>query len=53
MTAFFLGIFLIKYRIEYLITFPFLSLLFVYYFSIGLGRNSITQTLKNYIKINI
>ncbi len=44
MTAFFLGIFLIKYRIEYLITFPFLSLLFVYYFSIGLGRNSITQT---------
>ena len=44
MTAFFLGIFLIKYRIEYLITFPFLSLLFVYYFSIGLRRNSATQT---------
>ena len=44
MTTFFLGIFLIKYRIEYLITFPFLSLLFVYYLSIGLGKNSITQT---------
>ena len=44
MTAFFLGIFLIKYRIEYLITFPFLSLLFVYYLSIGLSKNSITQT---------
>ena len=44
MTAFFLGIFLIKYRIEYLITFPFLSLLFVYYLSIGLSKDSITQT---------
>jgi 4-hydroxybenzoate polyprenyltransferase len=44
MTTFFLGIFLVKYRIEYLITFPFLSLLFVYYLSIGLSKNSITQT---------
>lgn len=41
--AFFLGIFLIKYRIEFLISFPFLALLFVWYLAIGLKPDSEAQ----------
>ncbi|MEM7281013.1 MAG: UbiA family prenyltransferase [Pseudomonadota bacterium] len=42
-SAFFLGIFLIKYRIEFLISFPFLALLFVWYFAIGMRPDSTAQ----------
>ena len=43
-SAFFLGIFLIKYRIELLISFPFIALLFAWYLKIGFEENSIVQT---------
>ena len=39
-TTFFLGIFLIKYRIEFVLLFPLLSLLFVEYFSMSMGDGS-------------
>jgi 4-hydroxybenzoate polyprenyltransferase len=38
--CFFLGIFLIKYRIEFLLTFPFISYLFAWYMQIALERDS-------------
>ena len=40
----FLGVFLIKYHISLILSFPFISLLFVWYLSIGLENNSIVQT---------
>ncbi len=42
-SAFFLGIFLIKYRIELLISFPFFAFLFVWYLKMGYKKNSIVQ----------
>ncbi|MGR3762422.1 UbiA family prenyltransferase (plasmid) [Roseobacteraceae bacterium NS-SX3] len=36
----FLGIFLIKYKIEFILSFPFIALLFAYYLSISLRRGS-------------
>lgn len=36
----FLGIFLIKYKIEFIISFPFIALLFAYYLSISLRMGS-------------
>lgn len=42
-SAFFLGIFLIKHRIELLISFPFFALLFVWYLKIGLRKDSVVQ----------
>ena len=42
--AFFLGVFLIKYRIEFLIIFPLLALLFTWYLAIGLRPASPAQT---------
>ena len=42
-SAFFLGIFLIKYRIEFIILFPFLAVLFMWYLSIGSRPNSVVQ----------
>jgi decaprenyl-phosphate phosphoribosyltransferase len=39
-STFFLGIFLIKYRIEFVLLFPFLSLLFVEYFLMSMGDGS-------------
>lgn len=42
-TALFLGISLIKYRIEFIVLFPFIAGLFVWYFHIGLKENSIVQ----------
>ena len=42
-SAFFLGIFLIKYRIEFLLTFPLFALLFTWYMAIGLKPNSAAQ----------
>jgi 4-hydroxybenzoate polyprenyltransferase len=43
-SAFFLGIFLIKYRIEFVISFPFLALLFAWYLAIGFRAKSAAQT---------
>jgi decaprenyl-phosphate phosphoribosyltransferase len=42
-SAFFLGVFLIKYRIEFLLTMPFLALLFTWYLHIGMSVDSVTQ----------
>jgi decaprenyl-phosphate phosphoribosyltransferase len=38
--TFFLGVFLIKYRIEFVLLFPLLSLLFVEYFRMSMGEGS-------------
>lgn len=43
-SSFFLAIFLIKHRIELLISFPFLALLFTWYLYLGFEENSIVQT---------
>ena len=42
-SAFFTAIFLIKYRIEFLLTFPLLAVLFTWYVAIGLKRDSAAQ----------
>ena len=44
MAAFLAGVFLIKYRIEYLFAIPFLAGLFVYYLSLAMAENSIVQS---------
>jgi 4-hydroxybenzoate polyprenyltransferase len=41
--AFFLGVFLIKYRIEFLLSMPLFALLFVWYLHIGMKTDSVTQ----------
>lgn len=41
--AFFLGIFLIKYRVEFLVSFPFFALLFAWYLAIGMQPDSAAQ----------
>jgi len=41
--AFFLGVFLIKYRIEFLLCMPFLALLFAWYLTIGMRTQSAAQ----------
>ena len=43
-SIFFLGIFLIKYRIEYVLAFPLISGLFSFYLYLGMLDNSIVQT---------
>lgn len=42
--TFMLGVFLIKYRIEYIVSFPFIAILFVYYFSLALRDEPVVQT---------
>jgi 4-hydroxybenzoate polyprenyltransferase len=42
-SAFFLGVFLIKYRIEFLICMPFLAFLFTWYLVVGMRTNSVVQ----------
>lgn len=42
-SSFFLAVFLIKYRIEFLLTFPLFSLMFAWYLAIGLKPNSAAQ----------
>ncbi len=42
-SSFFLGIFLIKYRIEFLLTFPLFALLFTWYLAVGMQKNSAAQ----------
>ena len=41
--TFFLGVFLVKYRIEFLVAFPFLALMFAWYLAIGLRPASPVQ----------
>ncbi|MBN2381841.1 UbiA prenyltransferase family protein [bacterium] len=43
-SAFFMGVFLIKYQIEFFFALPFLAVLFSWYLHIGLKPNSIAQT---------
>jgi 4-hydroxybenzoate polyprenyltransferase len=38
-----LGVFLIKYRVEYILSFPFIAILFVYYFSLALKDDPVVQ----------
>lgn len=42
--TFMLGIFLIKYRVEYILSFPFIALLFVYYLFIAFKQDAVVQT---------
>jgi 4-hydroxybenzoate polyprenyltransferase len=42
-SAFLIGVFLIKYRIELLLSFPFFALLFTWYLAIGLKADSAAQ----------
>ena len=39
----FLGVFLIKYRVQYILLFPFLAAYFSWYFSIGMKEESVAQ----------
>jgi 4-hydroxybenzoate polyprenyltransferase len=41
--TFFLGVFLIKYRIEYFLSLPFITVMFVWYMQIALKKNSAAQ----------
>jgi 4-hydroxybenzoate polyprenyltransferase len=43
-SSFFLGIFLIKYRVEYILLFPLITILFVWYLSIGMRPLSAAQS---------
>ena len=43
MSAVFLGVFLVKYRIEYLVALPLFAVLFVWYLYIGMQTNSVSQ----------
>jgi decaprenyl-phosphate phosphoribosyltransferase len=43
-SAFFLGVFLIKYRIEFLLSIPFLAFLFTWYLVIGMRAQSPAQS---------
>jgi decaprenyl-phosphate phosphoribosyltransferase len=43
-SSFFLAVFLVKHRIELLLSFPFIALLFAWYLQIGFNKNSIVQT---------
>lgn len=42
-SAFFLGVFLVKYRVELLLSLPFLAILFTWYLQIGMKPNSPVQ----------
>lgn len=41
--TFFLGVFLIKYRIEYFLSLPFITVMFVWYMKIAFKKNSAAQ----------
>ena len=43
-SAFFIAVFLLKYRIEFLISFPLISLIFAWYLAIGMQSESVAQT---------
>jgi len=42
-SAFFFGVFLIKYKVEFLLIVPFLAFLFVWYMAIGMREDAVTQ----------
>ncbi len=42
-SAFFLGVFLVKYRIEFLLSFPLFAILFVWYAHIAMKPHSASQ----------
>lgn len=42
--TFLLGVFLIKYRVEYILSFPFIAILFAYYLAIALKAEAVVQT---------
>jgi 4-hydroxybenzoate polyprenyltransferase len=42
--CFFIAVFLVKYRIEYIFSFPLFALLFVFYLRLGLKESSVAQT---------
>ena len=44
LSSFFLGVFLIKYRIEFIVSLPFFALLFVWYLRMGMRTRSVAQT---------
>lgn len=41
--AFFFGVFMVKYKIEFILTLPFYSVLFAWYFNIGMKTDSSAQ----------
>lgn len=41
--SFFFGVFMIKYRIEFLLSFPLFAILFAWYLQIGMGKDSVAQ----------
>lgn len=43
-SAVFLGVFLVKYRIEFVLSLPLFAILFVWYLRIGMRAKSVTQT---------
>lgn len=49
-SVFFLGIFLIKYRVEFLLAFPLFAMLFTWYLSMGMRKHSPTQNPENIYK---
>ena len=44
LSVFFAAVFLVKYRAEYILSFPFFAILFGYYFNLSLNKEAITQT---------
>jgi len=42
-SAVFLGVFLVKYKIEFILSIPFFIILFVWYLQIGMQTNSVSQ----------
>src|SRR3546814_13005906 len=52
MAAFFLAVFLIKYRVEYLISFPLFALLFATYLWM-IGRASCRERVCKYVSISV
>ena len=41
--AFFIGVFMVKYKVEFLLAVPGFALLFVWYMAIGMRKDSVTQ----------
>ena len=50
MVSFFVATFIIKYKSEYLLLFPFISILLTYYLYLSLQKNSIVQTPEKLFK---
>jgi len=50
LACFFLAVFLVKYRIEYILSFPLFALLFTIYLRLGLKQGSVAQTPERLFK---